>query len=166
MGEWLLSRRDRLIAARRPGTRCLDSPTPKDRPVGHGMIGRRPNPRGLSSKSVPCFLRLIVPILESVRIPARIRPCPTGRLFWGGAVPGTSCLATIVLSLRDKTIRPSKRLAFSAYGIEPRVESCNPFRFGAGFGHDCIGTDPTKEKTFFLRGHGLFNLSIFECPTS
>jgi hypothetical protein len=26
-------------------------------------------------------------------------------------IPGTSCLATIVLSLRDKTIRPSKRLA-------------------------------------------------------
>jgi hypothetical protein len=28
-------------------------------------------------------------------------------------IPGTSCLATIVLSLRDKTIRPSKRLALS-----------------------------------------------------
>jgi hypothetical protein len=26
-------------------------------------------------------------------------------------IPGTSCLATIGLSLRDKTIRPSKRLA-------------------------------------------------------
>jgi hypothetical protein len=36
---------------------------------------------------------------------------------WDGAIflmiPGTSCLATIVLSLRDKTIRPSKRLALS-----------------------------------------------------
>ena len=32
---------------------------------------------------------------------ARIRPYPTGRLFWGGAVPGTSCQATIALSLRD-----------------------------------------------------------------
>jgi hypothetical protein len=27
--------------------------------------------------------------------------------------PGTSCLATIVLSLRDKTIHPAKRLALS-----------------------------------------------------
>src|ERR1700692_2110356 len=26
---------------------------------------------------------------------------PTGRLFWGGAVPGTSCQATIAPSLRD-----------------------------------------------------------------
>jgi hypothetical protein len=36
---------------------------------------------------------------------------------WDGAIllmiPGTSCLATIVLSLRDKTIRPSKRLAIA-----------------------------------------------------
>ena len=34
---------------------------------------------------------------------------------WDGSIflmiPGTSCLATIVLSPRDKTIRPSKRLA-------------------------------------------------------
>ena len=32
-------------------------PTQKNRPVGHGMIGRRPNPRGISSKGAPCFLR-------------------------------------------------------------------------------------------------------------
>jgi hypothetical protein len=32
---------------------------------------------------------------------ARIRPYPTGRLFWGGDVPGTSCQATIAPSLRD-----------------------------------------------------------------
>ena len=34
-----------------------NSPTHKNRPVGHGMIGRRPNPRGISSKGAPCFLR-------------------------------------------------------------------------------------------------------------
>jgi hypothetical protein len=36
-----------------------------------------------------------------VRIPARITPYPTGRLFWGYAVPGTSCQVTIAPSLRD-----------------------------------------------------------------
>jgi len=43
----------------------------------------------------------VTPIIESVRTPARITPYPTGRLFWGGTVPGTSCQATIAPSLRD-----------------------------------------------------------------
>src|ERR1700720_4817195 len=43
----------------------------------------------------------VTPIIESVRTPERITPYPTGRLFWGGAVPGTSCQATIAPSLRD-----------------------------------------------------------------
>src|SRR5580700_4466740 len=43
----------------------------------------------------------VPPIIESVRTPARITPYPTGRLFWGGTVPGTSCQATIAPSLRD-----------------------------------------------------------------
>ena len=43
----------------------------------------------------------VTPIIESVPTPARITPYPTGRLFWGGAVPGTSCQATIAPSLRD-----------------------------------------------------------------
>jgi hypothetical protein len=40
-------------------------------------------------------------------------------------IPGTSCLATIVLSLRDKTIRPSKRLAIilALNGLRPWVRS-------------------------------------------
>jgi hypothetical protein len=41
-----------------------------------------------------------------VRTPARIRPYPTGRLFWGGTFPGTSCQATIILSLRNKSHSP------------------------------------------------------------
>jgi hypothetical protein len=41
-------------------------------------------------------------IIESVRTPARIMPYHTGRLFWGGAAPGTSCQATIAPSLRDE----------------------------------------------------------------
>jgi hypothetical protein len=47
-------------------------------------------------------------IIESVRTPARIRPYPTGRLLLGGAFPGTSCLATIMLSLRDEIHSPPK----------------------------------------------------------
>jgi hypothetical protein len=43
----------------------------------------------------------VTPIIESVRTPARITTYPTGRLFWGGAVPGTSCQATIAPSLRE-----------------------------------------------------------------
>ncbi len=35
-----------------------------------------------------------------------IRPYPMGRFFRGCAVPGTSCLATISLSLRDKSHSP------------------------------------------------------------
>src|ERR1700735_5656278 len=36
-----------------PGT----APPQKNRPVGHGMIGRRPNPRGLSSKGRAVFFK-------------------------------------------------------------------------------------------------------------
>ena len=37
--------------------------------------------------------------IESVTTLQRITPYPTGRLFWGGAAPGTSCQATIAPSL-------------------------------------------------------------------
>jgi len=36
-------------------------------------------------------LNFVTPIIESARTPTRITPYPTGRLFWGGAVPGTFC---------------------------------------------------------------------------
>jgi hypothetical protein len=38
-----------------------------------------------------------------------------------GDVPGTSCLATIILSLRDKSIRPSKCLTtiIALFGFHP-----------------------------------------------
>jgi hypothetical protein len=44
------SRRDGPIVAWHevPGT----APPQKSRPVGHGMIGRRPNPRGISRRKV------------------------------------------------------------------------------------------------------------------
>src|SRR6476660_2475710 len=38
---------------------------------------------------------------ETPTLNAPITPYPTGRLFWGGAVPGTLCQATIAPSLRD-----------------------------------------------------------------
>jgi hypothetical protein len=52
------SRRDGPIVAWHevPGT----GPPPKSRPVGHGMIGRRPNPRGVfCRKGVPFFFRKV-----------------------------------------------------------------------------------------------------------
>jgi hypothetical protein len=67
----------------------------KYRPVGYGMIGR--------SQSQEVFLVGNGRHVESVRIPARIIPCPTGRLF-GLALPGTSCLATIASSRWDGPI--------------------------------------------------------------
>jgi hypothetical protein len=61
----------------------------------------------------------VTPIIESVRTPARIRPYPTGRLFWV-AVPGTSCQATIAPSLRDKSRSPIEKPYnyLSVYGVE------------------------------------------------
>jgi hypothetical protein len=66
------------------------------RPVGHGMIGRSQFQRYVSWKCEPC------------RIGAHTctnHPVPYGTALWVGAVPGTSCLATIMLSLWDKTRR-------------------------------------------------------------
>jgi hypothetical protein len=51
---------------------------------------------------------------------ARIRPYPTGRLFWGGAVPGTSCQATVAPALRDI---PQQVLAAR---INPGLSSLTP----------------------------------------
>src|ERR1700735_2179560 len=45
--------------------------------------------------------------LIEVRASARIRPYPTGRLLLGWQVPGTSCQATIALSLRDNSHSPT-----------------------------------------------------------
>jgi hypothetical protein len=57
--------------------------------------------RGVRAKLSLLAYTSSTPIIASVRTPLRIRPYPTGRLFWGGAVPGTSCQATIAPSLRD-----------------------------------------------------------------
>jgi hypothetical protein len=90
-----------------------DSVQRENRPVGSGMLGPA-KPRGISrGRCVPCFLREAIyfvfeissPPVESARTPTRIRPTlRDGSL--GGAVPGTSCKATIARSLRDKSHSP------------------------------------------------------------
>src|SRR5271156_4929204 len=72
------------------------------------------------------FIRnFVTPIIESVRTPARIAPYPTGRLFRGGTVPGTSCQATIAPSLRDIS-----QQALARAGTWVVV---GPFHFSRGF---------------------------------
>jgi hypothetical protein len=75
-----MSRRDGPIVAWHevPGT----APTPKNRPVGHGMIGRRPNPEMFHVERCAVFLRSANH--SNHRINAHtgaFRPYPTGRLF-------------------------------------------------------------------------------------
>src|SRR3984957_3410945 len=62
------------------------------------IVGQKSDNRNFLSFRIRNF---VTPIIESVRTPARITPYPTGRLFWGDAIPGTSCQATIAPSLRD-----------------------------------------------------------------
>ena len=54
------------------------------------------------------------------------RPSGTGALC--NRYPGTSCLATISLSLRDKSHSPIKglRIKLALMGLKPRAESCSP----------------------------------------
>ena len=54
-----------------------------------------------------------------------IIPYPTGRFLSGDAVPGTSCLATIMLSLRDKSHSPIEgpRIKLALMGLKTRIET-------------------------------------------
>ena len=72
----------------------------------------------------------------STRIPLGslrpIIPYPTGRFFWGGAVPGTSCQATIAPSLRD--ISPQALTRLSILGPSGRMTGAKHIPgFGLGF---------------------------------
>jgi hypothetical protein len=51
----------------------------ENRPVGYGMIGRGPDPKGISRRKVRRVS--YAPIIESVCTPTRITSCPTGRRF-------------------------------------------------------------------------------------
>ena len=91
-GRMALSRRDRLIVARHevPGNRCKEGPVPEGR-------------------------------LKSLSVPSKPRSVQSSR--WDGPIflmiPGTSCLATIVLSLRDKNHAPieAPRLILALMGV-------------------------------------------------
>jgi hypothetical protein len=100
----------------------------ENRPLGYGMIERsyhRP-PWGISLRRCVrpyCGIRnLVASIIESVPCGDADQTVPYGTALLGGAFPGTSCqarheqaiarrMATIMLSLRDESHRPSKGLA-------------------------------------------------------
>src|SRR6202051_4243183 len=52
-----------------------------------------------------------------------ITPYPPGRLFWGGAVPGTSCQATIAPSLRDIPQKALARVALCGWQAHERISA-------------------------------------------
>ena len=137
---------------------------------------------GQKSYNKPFFSFLIrnfvTPIIESVRKPARITPYPTGRLFCGGAVPGTSCQATIAPSLRDisQQALAGRRLSwlgaqrFRRSGLDA-VPAAGPLT--SHFSHQCapaaapalvflqsqIVADPTKRITPSARKHSLYAIT-------
>ena len=92
-----------MIVARHevPGT----TPPPKNRPVGYGLIGR-----SSSHRQCQCFRSSYWKFRHSNhRIGAHTctnHTVPYGTALCGGVVPGTSCQATISLSLRDKSHSP------------------------------------------------------------
>jgi hypothetical protein len=90
------SRRDGPIVARHevPGT----AQPQKNRRVGHGMIGCRPNPRGISRRKMGRVLRKANH--SNHRIGAH-QTVPYGTALLMRCCPGTSCQATIGPSLRD-----------------------------------------------------------------
>jgi hypothetical protein len=75
-----------------------------------------------------------------------IIPCPTGRLFRGTLFPGTSCLATISLSLRDKAIQPSKRLKIilALWGFQPFNPGLDPLCGPKSLPRATIGVGPPE----------------------
>jgi hypothetical protein len=98
MGEWLLSRTDRLIVARHevPGKRPPREPS---RRVRYDRAQYPRHPRGIRH--------------SNHRIGAHAcanQTVPYGTALLGGAVPGTSCQATIAPSLRDKSHSPIEAL--------------------------------------------------------
>jgi len=78
-----------------------DNATPKSRPVGYGVI--RAAVRADSMIGVTKFqIRRLKTLMLSVGLAAPDQTVPYGTVLWRDAFPGTSCLATIMLSLRDK----------------------------------------------------------------
>jgi hypothetical protein len=78
-----------------------DKATPKSRSVGYGVI--RAGVRADSMIGVTKFqMRRLKTFTLSVGLAAPDHTVPYGTVLSRDAFPGTSCLATIMLSLRDK----------------------------------------------------------------
>jgi hypothetical protein len=107
MGEWLLSRRDRLRVARHE--------VPGSRPGGTVEVIF--SQRYLLSKPSSCRFRNPRYLLKGVLAP-NPKPRSVQSSRWDGAIflmnPGNSCLATIILSLWDEI--HSARRGFSPQG--------------------------------------------------
>src|ERR1700735_2166188 len=69
----------------------------KNRPIGHGMIGRATPPEGFSSKFYYSNHRIWAHTCSDHTV-------PYGTILSWADFPGTSCQATIVRSLRDKQL--------------------------------------------------------------
>jgi hypothetical protein len=86
--------------------------------------------------------------------PARIRPYPTGRLLLGRPFPGTSCQATIALSLRDK----SRMQTSALYRTRPPsfrvIPSPNPQSAKSGFRHRRITSFQVRGSRWLFHNAG------------
>ena len=90
-----------------------DDATPKSRPVGYGVIGagvRADSMIGLTKFQI----RRLKTFTLSVGLAAPDHTVPYGTVLSRDAFPGTSCLATIMLSLRDKLHWTAEALLKSA----------------------------------------------------
>jgi hypothetical protein len=72
----------------------------KSRPVGYGMNGAQLIPE-VFLDSNRLAIRIYHPAVRVTFTLDTNHTVPYGTALWGGAVPGTSCLATIAPSLRD-----------------------------------------------------------------
>jgi hypothetical protein len=87
------------------------------------VLGDRPFPYYIDFF---CFhiRNFVIPILQSPYRSAHTcknQTVPYGRLFWGGDPPGTSCQATIALSLWDKSHSPMGRfIELALMGFQQR----------------------------------------------
>jgi hypothetical protein len=72
---------------------------------------------------------------------------PTGRIFWSGAVPGTSCQATIAPSLRDISQPALARIRDVGFPIF-RVLRARPFLYPKDFDGIGLRWCPPGKKVF------------------
>jgi hypothetical protein len=114
MGEWLLSRRDRLIVAWHEVP--ASAPTPKQ-PSRRVRCDRA----GVPADSMIGVRKFQIPRLKTftldVGLAAPDHTVPYGTVLLRDAFPGTSCLATIMLSLRDKILSTAESLLKSSCGL-------------------------------------------------